>query len=113
MTLHTHQLIGPVDFKCVLRLDPANEPARAALIEAIRLNNGRSPPDKLSAEMEDTDPLWEIMTQSDSSEYGHEGNGTPCRYLNHGGCKHGAKCRFRHAPDEKSVRDQLLVPLHS
>lgn len=57
--------------------------------------------------MEETDPLWEVMTQSDSSEYGHEGNHTPCRYLNHDGCKHGAKCRFRHAPDEKSVRDQL------
>ena len=78
-----------------------------ALVEAIRLNNGRSPPGKTPAEMEGTSPLWEIMTESDSSEYGHEGNGTPCRYLNRGGCKHGRKCRFRHAPDDKSVRDEL------
>lgn len=49
----------------------------------------------------------DIMTQSDSSDYKHEGNGIPCWYNNHDGCKHGSKCHFKHAPDIKSVRDEL------
>lgn len=57
--------------------------------------------------MENDEGLWEYETVSESSEYEHEGNGTACRYLNHGGCRHGSECRWKHAPDEKSVRDQL------
>lgn len=57
--------------------------------------------------MENDEGLWEYETVSESSEYEHEGNGTACRYLNHGGCRHGSECLWKHAPDEKSVRDQL------
>jgi hypothetical protein len=46
---------------------------------------------------------------SDSSDWNHEGNGIPCRLYNHDGCTRGNDCRFSHAPDLKSVRDQLYV----
>ncbi|KAF8876346.1 hypothetical protein BD779DRAFT_167670 [Infundibulicybe gibba] len=49
----------------------------------------------------------ELASRSDSSDCNHTGNGTPCRFYNHDGCLRGAKCGFSHAPDEKSVRDDL------
>ncbi|KAE9410907.1 hypothetical protein BT96DRAFT_983585 [Gymnopus androsaceus JB14] len=44
---------------------------------------------------------------SDSEEYRHSGNGRPCRYYNHNGCQFGKSCRYKHAPDVRSVRDEL------
>lgn len=43
----------------------------------------------------------------------HAGNGIPCRYYNHGGCRRGSECTYSHAPDDKSVRDDMYVPSHS
>ncbi|TFY60955.1 hypothetical protein EVJ58_g4815 [Rhodofomes roseus] len=95
------------DFRSVLRQDPSSHVARSALEETLLLNHGRVPPEGDPKRSEEHDPLWEIMTESDSSEYEHDGNGTPCRYLNHDGCRHGSKCRWKHAPDTRSVRDEI------
>ena len=47
---------------------------------------------------------------SDSSDCLHVGNGVPCRFYNHAGCVRGAECAFSHAPDERSIRDELYAP---
>ena len=53
-------------------------------------------------------PSIEDPSDSESSEAEHEGNGIPCRYNNHDGCRHGAQCRFQHAKTiGKSTRDDL------
>lgn len=44
---------------------------------------------------------------SDSSDCVHVGKGVPCRFYNHAGCVRGAECAFSHAPDERSIRDEL------
>jgi hypothetical protein len=49
----------------------------------------------------------EWSSQSDSSDYEHLGNGTPCRFYNRDGCNKGSLCVFSHTADEKSVRDEL------
>ncbi len=46
-------------------------------------------------------------TNSDSSDCRHVGNGVACRFYNHGGCNRGNNCAFSHAPDDKSIRDDL------
>lgn len=53
------------------------------------------------------DDKLEIASFSDSSDCNHRGNGIPCRFYNHEGCTRGNQCMFSHAPDEKSVRDDL------
>ncbi|KAG5648800.1 hypothetical protein DXG03_000149 [Asterophora parasitica] len=53
------------------------------------------------------DEKLELAERSDSSECNHPGNGVPCRFYNHDGCGRGRECEFSHAPDEKSVRDDL------
>jgi hypothetical protein len=56
------------------------------------------------------DPPVQISSDSDSSDFEHEGNGTPCRFYNHDGCKNGSTCRFKHAPTkEMTTRDELFV----
>ncbi|KAJ4494355.1 hypothetical protein C8R41DRAFT_829828 [Lentinula lateritia] len=50
---------------------------------------------------------------SDSEEHQHKGKGKgkgvklPCRYYNHKGCQFGKVCRYKHAPDDRSIRDEL------
>ncbi|KAJ3825745.1 hypothetical protein F5880DRAFT_1550201 [Lentinula raphanica] len=48
---------------------------------------------------------------SDSEDYKHKGKnkGTKlaCRYYNHDGCRFGNSCRYKHAPDDRSIRDEL------
>ena len=46
-------------------------------------------------------------SESESSDYEHQGNGISCRFYNHDGCSKGVRCAFSHAPDDKSVRDEL------
>ena len=49
---------------------------------------------------------------SDSEDFNHDGrNEFPCRAYNHDGCfpADGKKCNYRHSPDSKSVRDDMLV----
>jgi hypothetical protein len=46
---------------------------------------------------------------SETSDFEHDGNGIPCRFYNHDGCKRGTACKFKHGPDHRSVRDNLCV----
>lgn len=96
-----------IDFKRILILDPFNATAQAALSETIQLTDGDVSGEPEPVEHDSSKGLWEAATESDSSEYDHDGNGTPCRYLNHDGCRHGSRCRWKHAPDDRSVRDEL------
>jgi hypothetical protein len=87
--------------------------AKNALRETLTLIRERNDDDDI-ADSDDEVPLLgdtkaELETVSDSSDWNHGGNGIPCRFYNHDGCKHGNTCRFSHAPDYKSVRDRLYV----
>lgn len=96
------------DFRRIIEIKTDAPDARAQLDQTLALLTGNT----REEEEEREDIFWftdlnDIMTTSDSSEYRHEGNGRSCRYNNHDGCRHGAECRFRHAPDDMSVRDEL------
>ncbi|PIL32503.1 transporter [Ganoderma sinense ZZ0214-1] len=67
------------------------------------------PGDDLVRSKRDGDVAIEIEDESDSEDFAHPGTGIACRYYNTGetGCRNGKTCRFRHAPDSKSVRDEL------
>lgn len=104
-----------IDLHRLLRLEPANDPALAEQ-RVVRDIHGRDqtfdwwfdndPPERNARESEDA---LDIEYESDTEDFTHEGNGTPCRFYNRAreGCKNGARCRFRHAPDIRSVRDEL------
>ena len=51
----------------------------------------------------------EVEDESDSEDFTHTGNGLACKDYNtsDAGCGKGKRCRARHAPDLKSVRDKL------
>ena len=56
------------------------------------------------------DHAIDVEYGSDTDDYEHEGNGIACRWHNRAaeGCRYtAAVCMFRHAPDWKSVRDDL------
>ncbi|KAJ2918077.1 hypothetical protein MD484_g2306, partial [Candolleomyces efflorescens] len=53
------------------------------------------------------DEALEVDSLSNTSDCNHRGNGVPCRFYNREGCAKGTLCPFSHAPDEKSVRDDL------
>ncbi|KAI0641698.1 hypothetical protein C8Q79DRAFT_1014122 [Trametes meyenii] len=93
------------DLQRVLALDPSNGPARAEL-EVVRAWKREVPNADYPADEEPEDVV-ELEDESDSEDFKHKGNNTPCKYYNHDGCRHGARCHFRHAPDRKSVRDEL------
>ncbi|KAK0449023.1 uncharacterized protein EV420DRAFT_1565514 [Desarmillaria tabescens] len=48
-----------------------------------------------------------LQSDSDTSDYEHEGNGQPCRAYNRDGCSQGSKCTFRHSAEEHTTRDEL------
>lgn len=50
--------------------------------------------------------------ESDTSDFHQQGFGVPCRYYNHGGCARGRECRYKHAPDDRSVRNNLYACPH-
>jgi hypothetical protein len=52
---------------------------------------------------------WDPTVDSDSEEAKHVGNGKPCKFHNYPGGCHKSRCNFSHAPDDKSVRDELYV----
>lgn len=55
------------------------------------------------------DGKMELESVSDSSDWNHIGNGSPCPNYNHDGCSRGVNCELSHGPDYKSVRDRLYV----
>ncbi|KAF8186347.1 hypothetical protein BJ912DRAFT_971462 [Pholiota molesta] len=46
-------------------------------------------------------------SESETEDCKHVGNRTACRFYNKGDCRRGTECKFSHAPDAKSVRDEL------
>jgi len=56
-----------------------------------------------------SDEPWPTYSDSDSADCKHTGKeGTiACRFYNHEGCSRNSECKYSHAPDVKSVRDEL------
>ncbi|KAG6916623.1 hypothetical protein DXG01_006119 [Tephrocybe rancida] len=112
-----------IDFETVIAHDPVHALAHTSLGRTLSLlqatkigSHVLSPPQAdTTADGEPVDfafPRYEddkleLAEASDSSDCNHVGNGVPCRFYNHDGCARGAECDFSHAPDEKSVRDDL------
>lgn len=100
-----------VDLEGILYLEPANPDAKEQLIqvnELIRFEGG-FPVDPSTRYPRVNDEPWEVYYDSDSEDCNHKRNKTPCRFYNHEGCRNGAQCSYSHAPDDKSVRDELSV----
>ncbi|KAF8063561.1 hypothetical protein FPV67DRAFT_1507114 [Lyophyllum atratum] len=121
-----HQGLLPaakIDFETVIAHDPSHALALTSLgrtltlLEATKIGTHylSPPPSDVTSDGEPVDfafPRYEdnqleLAEPSDSSECNHVGNGVPCRFYNHDGCARGVECEFSHAPDEKSVRDDL------
>lgn len=113
-----------IDFETVLEHDPQHLLSRAALTEVTHFigTSGHlgghalapNPVEELTKDVDFGFPHYdqealEIASVSDSSDCNHVGNGVQCRFYNHEGCARGSACMFSHAPDEKSVRDELCV----
>ncbi|PPQ97683.1 hypothetical protein CVT26_001866 [Gymnopilus dilepis] len=111
-----------IDFETVLSQDSLHLLSRAALTEvnafiaaSTQLGSHDLAPSPIDEATKDIDfgfpPLdyegMEADELSDSSDCNHVGNGIQCRFYNHDGCARGSECQFSHAPDEKSVRDEL------
>ncbi|RDX50681.1 hypothetical protein OH76DRAFT_1471353 [Lentinus brumalis] len=96
------------DLYGVLALDEKNDAALKELSEVQRLIDIDEEIDELDDEEHSllAEPL-DVEVESDSEDASHTGNGTPCKFYNHDGCRYGSSCRFKHAPDLKSVRDEL------
>ncbi|KAF9533853.1 hypothetical protein CPB83DRAFT_844632 [Crepidotus variabilis] len=101
------------DFEIVLEHDSSHLLARTALGEVNQFVNQEGADTAEEVQMIDFGfPHWdyealEVASVSDSSDCQHVGNGVPCRFYNHEGCSRGSECAYSHAPDEKSVRDDL------
>ncbi len=103
----------------MLEHDPSHLRALAANAEVKHFlaQSGLQAPataEALNAAVDFNFPHWdfealEVASVSDSSDCQHVGNGVPCRFYNHNGCVLGTACAYSHAPDEKSVRDDLYV----
>ena len=94
----------------MLTIDRSNQPAKAELKEvrrAMETIGSYDWPGDDQLSKRPVDSALEIEDESDSEDFAHTGNGTPCKFYNHAGCRHGSRCRFKHAPDSKSVRDEL------
>ncbi|OSD02331.1 hypothetical protein PYCCODRAFT_1411269 [Trametes coccinea BRFM310] len=101
------------DLRRLLRLDRDNQSAKQEFNAVRRMKrSGRGydwPGDEEMTEglNPNHDGPVVVEDESDSEDYSHVGNGTPCKSYNHGGCSNGNSCRHQHAPDMKSVRDDL------
>ncbi|KDR71541.1 hypothetical protein GALMADRAFT_253875 [Galerina marginata CBS 339.88] len=110
------------DFETVVEHDPSHLLARAALTEvthfiatSTQLGSHELSPNPVDDVVKDVDfgfphhdyEALEVAELSDSSDCTHVGNGVQCRFYNHDGCGRGTACTFSHAPDEKSIRDEL------
>lgn len=100
-----------VDLEGILYLEPANQDAKEQLKQVNNLirAQGGFPSDPCDRYPRVNDEPWEVYYDSDSEDCNQKGNKTPCRFYNHDGCRNGSQCHYSHAPDEKSVRDELSV----
>ncbi|KAG6850357.1 hypothetical protein H0H93_014311 [Arthromyces matolae] len=112
-----------IDFEVVTAHDPQHSLAHTSLgrtlvlLQATKVGDHilSPPPSNVTSDEEPVDfafPRYdddrlELAEPSDSSDCNHVGNGIPCRFYNHDGCARGSQCEYSHAPDEKSVRDDL------
>ncbi|KAF5378169.1 hypothetical protein D9615_007587 [Tricholomella constricta] len=112
-----------IDFETVIAHSPSHAPAHTSLGRTLTLLQATKigayvlspPPTDTAPDGEPIDfafPRYEdeklqLAERSDSSDCNHVGNGVPCRFYNHDGCARGADCEYSHAPDEKSVRNDL------
>lgn len=109
-------IVIATDFETVLQHDPTCVEAEKELEYVRELWECGEGSDDGAGTSDDDWPHYEddgnsVAAQSDSSDCRHVGNGTACRFYNHGGCFRGENCAFSHAPDKKSVRDKLCVIL--
>lgn len=108
----SHDYITPsTDLRRILAKDRSNASALAELDSVRALKRTKRSAD-LPGDSDDEPyvDVPDLEEESDSEDCAHAGNGTPCRSYNHGGCTSGTHCRYSHAPDKRSVRDELCVP---
>ncbi|KAN0129038.1 hypothetical protein V8E53_013188 [Lactarius tabidus] len=103
--------LARIDFATFLEKNPDSTEAGKALYEIVILLRERNEGDE-SVKPVDCRPFlndakYELESVSDSSDWNHEGDGSPCSNYNLDGCMRGAECEFSHGPDYKSVRDRL------
>jgi hypothetical protein len=107
----------PIDLDTIAAHDPFHRAAKDTLAELVKALDTAKDQHELpvpsAQELIDfsyphfeESPI-ELDTVSNSSDCNHPGNGIPCKFYNHGRCGKGAYCPYSHAPDEKSVRDDL------
>jgi hypothetical protein len=110
--------LSVTDFEILLEHDRTHLRALAAIADIKQLISQAGSEELAITEAENevdfTFPQWdyealEVASVSDSSDCYHVGNGVPCWFYNRTGCTRGAECTYSHAPDEKSVRDDLYV----
>jgi len=112
--------LSVTDFEILLEHDSTHLRALAAIAEVKQLISQAGAEEFATMEAENevdfTFPQWdyealEVASVSDSSDCYQVGNGVPCWFYNRTGCTRGTDCTYSHAPDEKSVRDDLYVIL--
>ncbi|RPD52546.1 hypothetical protein L226DRAFT_617797 [Lentinus tigrinus ALCF2SS1-7] len=97
------------DLQRVLFLNPLHESVRQEIesVRSLKLDEDLEevywPMDRLLIH----EDIVEVDEDSDSEDSIHTGSGVPCKFYNHGGCLHSHRCSFMHAPDARSVRDDL------
>ncbi|KAF8646277.1 hypothetical protein AX16_007286 [Volvariella volvacea WC 439] len=92
------------DLLRILELDPNHELAKEALED---LKDVKVPEDDDGQSLYGRLVTFDIQSESDTSDCHQVGNGVACRFYNRNGCNRGSNCRFSHAPDERSIRDEL------
>ncbi|KAL1942221.1 hypothetical protein VTO73DRAFT_6285 [Trametes versicolor] len=97
------------DLRRILAQESSNALALAEM-ESVLIIKRMVPGEDRTEDHDLIEDVLDLEEESDSEDYKHKGNGTPCRFHNRRGCTQGARCRFSHAPDAKSVRDELCVP---
>ncbi|KAF8959770.1 hypothetical protein BDZ97DRAFT_1922742 [Flammula alnicola] len=98
------------DLESILTQDKGNNDATKELQVVRKLmesEEARDDEDEDERHPRYDDEPWGLFSDSDTEDSIHHGNGIPCRFHNHDGCARGAQCKFSHAPDTKSVRDEL------
>ncbi|KAF9485618.1 hypothetical protein BDN70DRAFT_533975 [Pholiota conissans] len=97
------------DLQDIVAQDPNNESAKAELksVEEHMRNNNGTPEGPFDKYPLHDDTPWELLSDSETEDSKHIGNRMPCRFYNKGECRRGTECKFSHAPDAKSIRDEL------
>ncbi|KAK7037581.1 hypothetical protein VNI00_011073 [Paramarasmius palmivorus] len=105
-----------IDFEIVVKHDNRSSEAGNELNTAKKAaaDGANTPSDDEYTDEEYSFPRFDqnmdeynAVSDSESSDCEHKGNGTTCRFYNHGGCNRGTRCQYSHAPDDRSIRDDL------